>query len=91
MCCVAARCPMAPCDIRTGYGSRSQAEVYRTPLKMVRRKKGETLTDLAPEIRRLLVMAFQEPADRTTDIVARDLSVQALENSDLAIQIQAPG
>ena len=48
------------------YGSEGQAEVFRSQLKMVRRKKGESLTDLAMEIRRLMIMAFPGTGDRTT-------------------------
>ena len=55
-------------------------EVFRAQLKMVRRKKGESLTDLAMEIRRLMVMAFPGPTDKTTDVVAGDVFVDALDN-----------
>ena len=62
------------------YGSEGQAEVYRAQLKLVRRKKGESLTDMAMEIRRLMVMAFPGPMDRTTKIVARDVFQDALDD-----------
>ena len=45
--------------------------------------------DLAQEIRRIMVMAFPRPTDRTTDIVARDVFVEALEDPELIIQVQA--
>ena len=44
--------------------------------KIVRRKKWESLTDLAQEIRLLMVRAFPGPTDRTTDIVARDVFIE---------------
>ena len=56
---------------------------------MVRRKKGESLMDLAQEIRRLMVMTFPGPTDRTTDIVARDVFVEALEDPERIIQVRA--
>lgn len=71
------------------YGNRGQAEVYRAQMKMVWRKNGESVTDLAQETRRLMVMAFPDPADRTTDIVARDIFIETLEDPELVIQIQA--
>ena len=58
------------------YWSRGQAEVYRAQVKLVRRKKSESLTDLAQEIRRLMVLGFPGPTDRTTDIVARDVFIR---------------
>ena len=52
-------------------------------------KEGETLTDLTQEIRRLIVMSFPGPTDRTTDVVARNVFVGALEDAKLVIQVQA--
>ena len=40
------------------YWSVGQAEVYRSQLKIRRRKKGETLSDLAQYIRTLMVLAY---------------------------------
>ena len=71
------------------YGSRGRAELYRAQLKIVRRKKAESLTDLAQEIRRLMVLAFPGAADRTTDNVARDVVIEALEDFELVIEVQA--
>ena len=50
-------------------------------------KEGESLTDLAMEIRRLMVMAFPGPTDRTTEIVARDVFLDALDDPELAFQV----
>ena len=36
-----------------------------------------------------MVLAFSGPIDRTTDIVARDIFIEALEDVDLVIQVQA--
>ena len=56
--------------------------MYRAQLKLVRRKKGESLTDLAMEIRRLMMMAFPGPTDSTTEIVARDVFLDALDDPE---------
>ena len=71
----------------TGIWERRPAEVFRAQLKIVRRKKGESLTDLAMENRRLVVMAFREPTDKTTEIVARDVFLDALDDPELTTQI----
>ena len=55
-----------PLNRCTGAG----AEVYRSQLKMIRRKKGKSLTDLAMEIRKLMVMAFPGSQDSTTEVIA---------------------
>ena len=36
-----------------------------------------------------MVLAFPGATDRTTDIVARDVFIEALDDPDLAIQVQA--
>ena len=36
-----------------------------------------------------MAMAFLGPAERTTDVVARNVSIEALEDPELVIQIQA--
>ena len=62
------------------YGSEGQADVFLAQLKMVRRRNGESLTDLAMEIRRLMVRAFPGFTDRRTQIVARDVLLDALDD-----------
>ena len=69
------------------YGSAEQAEVFRAQLKLVQRKIGESLTDLAMEIRRLMVMAFPGQTGRTTKIVARDVFLDALDDPELTFPI----
>ena len=69
------------------YRSEGQGEVMRTQLKLVQRKKKESITDLAMEIRRLMAMAFPGPTNRTTDIAARDVLLEALDDPELNFQI----
>ena len=69
------------------YGSDYQLEVFRAQMKMVLRKNGESLTDLAMKIRRPMVMAFTVPTDRTKEIVVRDLFSDALVDPELSFQI----
>ena len=46
---------------RVVYGSVSQAEVYSSKLKILWRKKGESLTDLAQDVRKLILLAYPDP------------------------------
>ena len=71
------------------YCSDDQAEVYRFQFKMRHRKKGKTLTDLAQEIRKLMVRTYPGPPNKTTQIVARDAFLEALDDAELVIHIQA--
>ena len=75
-------------DLRAIW-KRRHAEVFRAQLKLVWRKKGEPLTDFAMENRLLMVMVFPGPTDRTTEIVARDVFLEALDDTELTFQIHA--
>ena len=76
--------------LRRIYGSDDQAEVYRSLLKIRHQKKGETLTDLVQEIRKLMVLAYHGPPNKTTEIVPKDAFLQALDDAEPVIHIQAP-
>ena len=52
-------------------------------------QEGETPTDLAQEIRRLMVRAYPGPPKKTTEIVNRDAILEALDDQELIIHIQA--
>ena len=76
-------------SLRRIYGSDDQAEVYRSQLKIRHRKKGESLTDLAQEIRKLMVLTYPGPPYKTTEMVARDAFLEALDDPELDVHIQA--
>lgn len=54
-----------------------------------RRKKGESFTDLAEDGRKLMVLTFPQLQDRTTEVLARDSFLEALEDPELIVQVQA--
>lgn len=70
------------------YGSIGEADLYSSQLKIRRRMKGETLTDLAQDVRKLMVLAYPGSQDRTTEILARDSFQEALEDPALIVQLQ---
>ena len=71
------------------YGSDDQAELYRSQLIIRHRKKGETLTDSSQEIRKLMVLAYPGPPSKTTEMVAMDAFLEAMDDAELIIHIQA--
>ena len=56
--------------------------MYRSQLKIRRRKKGVPLTDPAQDVRGLIVLAHPGCQDRTTEILPRDSFLEALEDSE---------
>ena len=63
--------------------------MYRSQRKIRHRRKGESLTDLAQDVRKLMVLAYPGPQDRATEILARDSFLEELEEPELIDQIQA--
>ena len=61
--------------------------MYRSQLKIWRRKKGETIIDLAQGVRKLMVPAYAGPQDRTTDVLALDFFLEALEDPELIVHV----
>ena len=66
-----------------------QAEVYRSQLKIRRRKKGKSLTDLAQDVRKMMILAYHGFHDRTTAVLTRDYFLEALENPEVVVHVQA--
>ena len=75
--------------LRRIYGSDDHAEVYRSQFKIRHRKKGESLTNLAQEIRKLKVLAYPGSPNDTTEMVVRDAFLEALDDPELVVHIQA--
>ena len=69
------------------YGSLDQVEAYRVQLKSRRRKRGESLSDLMKDIRRLFTLAYPGPSNYMSDITAKDAFVDALDDKELMMRV----
>ena len=62
------------------FGTKDQQEKFRTELRCRKRRKGETLVELAESIRDLMVRAYSgDQSDGTNAAVAKDYFLSALE------------
>ena len=73
--------------LKARYGSLDQVEAYRVQLKSRRRKRGESLSDLMKDIRRLFLLAYPGPSNYLSDITAKDAFVDALDDKELMIRV----
>ena len=74
--------------LRTRYGSLDQTTLYRTQLRTRRQKEGESLQALSQDIRRLMVLAYAGPPTEMSEMVAIDVFLDALIDTDLAIRVR---
>ena len=73
--------------LHTRFGTLGMAERFRTDLRARRRKPGETLQQLHPDIQRLASLAFPGPRNEAADIIARDSFIDSLGDAELALKI----
>ena len=69
------------------FGAENKAELNKTLLKNRRRKKGETLPELAQGIRRLVRNAYPDANSQIMESLAKDQFLDALDNPDLRWKI----
>jgi len=74
--------------LRNRFGSDGQAEKFRAELRTRRRRPGESLRALFHDVRRLIALAYPGPMNTTTEIVARDAFIDALDNRQLSLRVR---
>ena len=75
-------------SLQERFSPRGQAELYRAQLKARVRRKGETLPELASNIRRLVVKAYPDVSVEFRDELGRDYFLDALDSPDIRIQVR---
>ena len=75
--------------LRTRYGSEGQAESFRMQLRTKKQKKGESLNNLAQDIRKLITLSYPGKTSEIVEALARDAFIEALYDRDLALQVLA--
>ncbi|MDZ7612307.1 MAG: RNase H-like domain-containing protein [Flavobacteriaceae bacterium] len=75
--------------LRARYGSTGQAEKFRTELRSRRRRRGETLTELHGDIRRLMALAYPGLGQSDVcEIIARDHFIDAVGDRELELKLR---
>ena len=75
--------------LQNQFGSKVQAETFRMQLRARRQKRGETLSILMQDIRKLIAQAYPGQASEVIECIARDAFIDALADRELALQVLA--
>ena len=70
------------------FGASGQTETHRTRLRCRRQQKNETLAELMQDIRRLMALAYPAPNEEVTEILARDVFIDALIDCEIALKVR---
>ena len=70
------------------FGASGQTETHRTQLRCRRQQKNETLAELMQDIRRLMALAYPVPNEEVTEILARDVFIDALIDREIALKVR---
>lgn len=75
--------------LRQRYGAEGQAELtFRAQLNYRRQRSDESLIELLHHIRRLVVLAYPDRTNETTEIVARDAFMGANRDKELSLKVR---
>ena len=75
-------------ELRARFGEKSRELLYRSRLNHRRRAAGESLAELANDIRRMVALAYPGPTSPTKDAVACEAFLVALHDSNTALKIR---
>ena len=70
------------------FGTSGFVERFRVELRTRRRQPKETLQELLSDIQRLTTLAFPGPVNQTTEILAKEAYIDALDDEDMAMKIR---
>ena len=73
------------------YGSPGQTEAHRAELRNLKQKRGEALSTLMQNVRKLMVLAYPGPTTPMHDKIAKDSFISALGDRVLALKVLEKG
>ena len=74
--------------LRNRFGGKGMEERFQTELRCRRRRKGESIRELAQDIRKLLSLAYPGEKSRVVEHIARDAFLTALDDPELELKIR---
>ena len=74
--------------LKSRYGGKSFADKHQIELRNRRRKKGESISNLQVDIRRLAALAFPKVERKARESIACDHFLDALDDPELALKIR---
>ena len=74
--------------LKRRFGGQGMEEKFQTELRCRRRGKGESLRELAEDIRRLMAMAYPGEKSSLSEHIARDSFLTALDDAELELKVR---
>lgn len=74
--------------LKSRFSGRGLEEKYQTELRCRRRNKGESLRELAQDIRRLMALAYPNEQSRLAEHLARDAFLNSLGDTELELKVR---
>ena len=74
--------------LKRRFSGKGMEEKYQTELRCRRRGRGESLRELAQDIRRLMALAYPGEKSRMSENIARDSFLTALNDPELELKIR---
>jgi hypothetical protein len=74
--------------LRSRFGGKGMEERFQTELRCRRRTKGESLRELAQDIRRLMSLAYPGEKSGLVEHIARDAFLTALDDPEFELKIR---
>ena len=74
--------------LESRYGSSGQEEMYQGLLRNRRRKRNESMQELAQDIRRLMILAYPGEVTRLHRIIGKDAFLRALNDEELEVKVR---
>ena len=73
--------------LKASYGSKGQTDTYRLQLRTRRQSRGESLSNLMQDIRKLMALAYPGKMSELIEEIARYVLIEALYDRNLALQV----
>ena len=74
--------------LRTRYGTKNTTDIFRSQLKSVTRQKGQPITDLAQQIRKLTRQVYPDANSDLREILALDAFIDSIDDSDIRLRLR---
>ena len=74
--------------LRTRYGTRNKAEIYRSQLKSIHKHNDQSIPELAAQVKKLTRQAYPDANMELTEILALDYFIDSLDDSDIRLRLR---
>jgi len=74
--------------LRSRYGSLDMEEKYQAELQCRRRNPGESLRELAQDIRRLMILAYSDDRSPMSERLAKEHFISAIDEPELELKVR---